>query len=268
MMVNIKPKTILLIVSVTGMTLSAYLAAKKTPEAQKRKEEALAKKREATGDPNAQLTFFETIQAQIGSYAPAIVSGAIAVGTVLGSDIVNKENLKKAEKSFNDFKDMTAKFEGKGAVKTIEKAVEEKNNCEQDRKKLKPWEQKEHFRIVFQGHSILFESTRADVMEAFYEVNRYFNGRGRITFNEFLEYLGQESVPEGDDRGWEEYVGEVVYGYKWIDFGLKECEDEPWVTEIYMPVYPHFFEEEDCDAEIEEGVVKWNKEERQMLTGH
>lgn len=268
MMISIKPKTILLVVSVTGMTLSAYLAAKKTPEAQKRKEAALAKKREMTGDENAQLTFIESIQAQIGSYAPAILSGAVAVGTVLGSDIVNKENLKKAEKSFNDFKDMTAKFEGQGAVKTIEKAVEEKNGTGKDKKKLKPWEQKEHFRIVFQGHSILFESTRAEVMEAFYETNRYFHGRGQVTFNEFLEALGQESVPEGDDRGWEQYVGEAVYGYTWIDFGLKECEDEPWVTEIYMPVYPHFFEEDECNAEIEEGLTKWSKEDREALTGH
>ena len=184
---------------------------------------------------------------------PAIVSGMVALGSLAGSEVINKENMKKAEKAFDDFKDMTEKLDGKGARKTIEKAVEQKKL---DEKKGKPWEEKEQFRIIFQGHSIQFEDTRANVIEAMYETNRYFHGRGIVTFNEFLHYLGQEPVEEGNDRGWEVYVGEAVYGYSWIDFGLKECEDEPWITEIYMPVYPHFFEEEDCEAEIEEGCRK------------
>jgi hypothetical protein len=149
---------------------------------------------------------------------------------------------------------MTERLEGKGAVKTIEKAVEQKKI---DDKKRKPWEEKETFRIVFQGKSIQFEKTRAEVIEAIYETNRYFHGRGIVTFNEFLNYLGLDSVPEGDERGWEIYIGEAIYGYTWIDFGLKECYDEPWVTEIYMPIYPHFFEEEECENELNEGCKKY-----------
>ena len=81
--------------------------------------------------------------------------------------------------------------------------------------------------IIIKRHSIQFEKSRSDVIEAFYEANRYFHGRGVITFNEFLECLGLDHVEEGDNRGWEAYIGEAVYGYTWIDFGLKECEDEP-----------------------------------------
>jgi hypothetical protein len=233
------------------MVVTAWLAAKKAPDAQKKKEEALQAKREKTGDPNAQLTFVESVQAQMGSYAPAIISGLVTIGSLTGSELINKENLKKAEKSLDDFKEMTDKLSGKDTSKVIEKAVEQKKL---DEKKGKPWETKEQFRIIFQGHSIQFEATRAEVIEAIYETNRYFHGRGIVTFNEFLQYLGQDPVEEGDTRGWEVYTGEAVYGYSWIDFGLKECEDEPWVTEIYMAVYPHFFEVEDCEAEIEESL--------------
>lgn len=254
MIVKISGKTILFVVAVAGMVTSAVMAAKKAPEAQKRKEEALQAKRERTGDENAQLTFMESVQAQAGSYAPAIVAGIIALGSITGSEVINKDNLNKAKQTLNEYKDMTEQLSGKGAVKTIEKAVEQKKL---DEKAGKPWQEKEEFRIIFQGHSIQFESTRADVIEAIYETNRYFHGRGVVTFNEFLGYLGQEPVgKEGDERGWEQYVGEAVYGYSWIDFGLKECEDEPWVTEIYMACYPHFFEEEDCQREIDEGVGK------------
>lgn len=253
MVIKLNTKTVLLVVGGLGMGVTLYLTAKNTPEAQKRKEEALQAKKERTGDENAKLTFAESIQAQIGAYIPAIVSGVVTVGSLIGNEVINEQNFKKAEAKFDDFKEMTNKLNGKGASKFVEKAVEQKKL---DEKKGKPWEEKEHFRIVFQGKSINFEATRADVIEAIYETNRYFHGRGIVTFNEFLYYLGQPSVDEGDDRGWEEYVGEAVYGYTWIDFGLKECIDEPWVTEIYMPVYPHFFDQEDAEAEVEEECKK------------
>ena len=254
MVIKLKGKTVFLITAAGGMILTAVLAAKNAPDAQKKKEAALQAKREKTGDENAQLTFFESMQAQIGSYIPAIVSGMVAMGGLVGSEVINKENMKKAEKAFDDFKDMTEKLDGKGSAKVIEKAVEQKKI---DDKKGKPWEEKETFRITFQGKTVIFESTRADVMEAIYQLNRYFHGRGCVTFNEFLKYLGQEPIgEEGDKRGWEAYIGEAIYGYSWIDIGLKECEDEPWVTEIWMACYPHFLDEAEADAELEEGCAK------------
>lgn len=256
MMIKVKGKTMLLVVAGLGMGVTAWLAAKNTPDAQKRKEEALKEKRETTGDENAQLTFVESIKAQFGAYIPAIVSGMVTVGSLVGSEVINKDNLKKAEKALDDYKDMTERLDGKGASKVLEKAVEQKKK---DEKKGKPWEKPESFRIVFQNHTIIFESTRADVIESIYEANRTFHGLGILTFNEFLGYLGQEGVgKDGDLRGWEQYVGETIYGYSWIDFGLKECEDEPWITEIFMPCYPHFLTEDEANAELEAGILKLN----------
>lgn len=254
MTIRIKGKTLLVVAAGVGMIATAWLAAKNAPEAQKRKEEALQAKREATGDENAQLTFMESAKAQIGCYIPAIVCGMATIGSFVGSEVINEQNLKKAERKIDDFKDMTDKLSGKGSSKIIEKAVEQKKLDEKNRK---PWEEKETFRIVFQGHTIEFQSTRADVIEALYETNRYFQGRGLITFNEFLAYLDQDSVEGGDDRGWEAHVGEAVYGYIWIDFGLKQDEDEPWITNIYFAVYPHLFDEDEAYAEVEEGCQKW-----------
>lgn len=254
MTIKIKGKTLLVLAAGVGMVVTAWLAAKNAPEAQKRKEEALQAKREATGDENAELTFMESAKAQIGSYIPAIISGTVALGSLVGSEVINSENLKKAEKTFDEYKNMTDKLSGKGSSKIIEKAVEQKKLDEKNRK---PWEEKETFRIRFQGHTIEFQSTRADVIEALYETNRYFQGRGLITFNEFLAYLGQNSVEGGDDRGWEAHVGEAVYGYIWIDFGLKQDEDDPWITDIYFAVYPHLFDEDEAYAEVEEGCQKW-----------
>lgn len=260
MTIKIKGKTVLVLAAGAGMLITAWLAAKNTPEAQKRKEEALQAKREATGDENAELTFFESAKAQIGAYIPAIISGTVTIGSLVGSEVINKETLKKAEKAVDEFKTMTDKLDGKGSARIIEKAVEQKKL---DEKTSKPWDVKERFRIRFQNKVIEFESSRADVIEALYCANRYFQGRGMLTFNQLLEFFNQEPVEEGDDRGWEAYVGEAIYGYTWIDFGLKECEDDPGATDIFFAVYPHFFDEEQCNAEIEEGCRKLSAPEKQ-----
>lgn len=260
MTIKIKGKTVLVLAAGAGMLITAWLAAKNTPEAQKRKEEALQAKREATGNENAELTFFESAKAQIGAYIPAIISGTVTIGSLVGSEVINKETLKKAEKAVDEFKTMTDKLDGKGSARIIEKAVEQKKL---DEKTSKPWDVKERFRIRFQNKVIEFESSRADVIEALYCANRYFQGRGMLTFNQLLEFFNQEPVEEGDDRGWEAYVGEAIYGYTWIDFGLKECEDDPGATDIFFAVYPHFFDEEQCNAEIEEGCKKLSAPEKQ-----
>ena len=230
--------------------------AKKSPDAQKNKEAALALKREQLNDPNAQLTLVESVKAQFGAYLPAIVSGAVAVGTMVGSNVINENTAKKVTKTFEEYKKMTDRITTPGTAKLIEGAVEQKKN---DEKKGKPWEQKEKFRIRFQSQVIDFESTRADVIEGIYEANRYFHERGILTFNEFLHMLGQSPVDEGDDRGWECYIGEATYGYTWIDFGMKDSPDDPWVTEIYMACYPHFFDQDECEHEIDEGLQKLSK---------
>ena len=253
MNIKISGRTICVIVAGVGMIATAWFAAKNAPDAQKKKDEALQAKREATGDENAQLTVVESVKAQIGSYIPAIISGTVALGSLVGSEVINADNLKKAEKSFNDYKEMADRIGGKGSSQIIEKAVEQKKL---DTKSNKPWNKKETFRVVFEGQTIEFESTREDVLTAFYEANRRFQTKGILTFNEFMDILDQQILNDevfrkGNERGWEAYVGEAVYGYTWIDFSLQPVEDEPWITEIYFPIYPHLFDEEEAYTEIE-----------------
>lgn len=37
---------------------------------------------------------------------------------------------------------------------------------------------------------------------------------------------------------------------------MQKNLDGPWITDIYFAVYPHFFDEEECEAEIEDGCKK------------
>lgn len=253
MTIKIKGKTLLVVLVGVGTVATAYLAAKKTPEAQKRKEEALQKKREETGNENAELTFIESAKAQAGCYIPVAVAFAATIGSLIGSEVINEANLKKAEKKIDDFKDMVDRIDGKGSSKIIEKAVEQKKI---DDKSGQTQTGKEWFRITFQDQVVEFQSTKADVLEGLYEANRYFQLKGMLTFNEFLECFKCEPMKGGDDRGWEAYVGEAVYGYTWIDFYLNQDEGNPSFTDIDFAVYPHPFEEDEAYAEIDEFCKK------------
>lgn len=242
-------------IAVGGVVLTTWLTAKNTPGALEKKEQALKAKREKTGNPEAKLTFWESVRAQASSYLPAIGSGAVTILGILGGDYFNKEDILRVKKELGSYKTMTKELAGEPAAKAIEKAVEQKK---EDEKKGKPWEKKEWFQITFKKAEINFESTRADVIAGLYEANRYFIGRGFLSFNNLLEYLGlepkdyltEEELEEADNTGWEQCVGEAVYGYVWIDFALQEKLDED-LTEIYMPFQPHPMNMDEAEAEIE-----------------
>lgn len=255
MNIKISGKTVFVIVAGAGMVITAWLAAKNAPNAQKKKEEALQAKREATGDENAQLTIVESFNAQIGSYVPAIISGVVTLGSFVGSEVINADNYRKGEKMIEEYKNMTDRIGGAGTSKFIEKAVEQKKLEEKADKDDQAWEKRRKFKLKFEGETLEFESTLADVTTACYFANRQFILYGILTFNEFLNLLDQQMLTdkaskEGDRRGWEACVGEAVYGYSWIDIDIVDS-DEPDVKEITFPVYPHLFDEEEAYKEVE-----------------
>lgn len=84
-----------------------------------------------------------------------------------------------------------------------------------------------------------FESTFADVSNAEYELNRLFILRGDVTMKDFLTILGIPQVRNADQFGWSDYIGEVKYGYKWIDFAHRKKEENgKTYYEINYPFYP------------------------------
>ena len=70
-----------------------------------------------------------------------------------------------------------------------------------------------------------FESTFADVSNAEYELNRLFILRGDVTMEDFLTILGIPQITNANQFGWGDYIGEVKYGYKWIDFNHRKKEE-------------------------------------------
>ena len=86
-------------------------------------------------------------------------------------------------------------------------------------------------------------------MRAEYEANLLFILKGSLTLNEFLQIMDLPKVEAGDSVGWEEYIGETQFGYRWIDFNHRYfiTDDGLTVCSIDMPFEAHSMEELDYD---------------------
>lgn len=245
----IKPKgklgIILMLAAGAGMIFTVVLTAKKAPEAQKLKEEALEQKKVATGNENVQLTKIESLKAQLPCYAPVIFSAAVTTGSMIASQVMPQGALRNLENTLQTYKDISAKVHGPEAEKLIEQMTEQKITQGTDGMK------KETFVLKFNDHDILFETTLLDVMEAEYDCNRFFTGTGQLTFNQLLGFFRLETQERGDEFGWDCYLGEVWYGYSWIDFKHRRgmLDGKP-VTFIEFPFDCHSLNEEDCNDDF------------------
>lgn len=248
-----KKATVLTFMAAGGVVVTVVLTGKLAPIAKAKKEAALAEKRKRLNDPNAQLTWWESIQAQLGSYLPVILSLLATTGSIFGSDILNKRNYNQLKLYGEEFKKMSDQLAGEGHSKLVEQAIEKK---EQDKKDGKPeWGEKQWFALdltpvdtTLPERVILFESTMADVIQAEYEVNRYFHGNYEISNKELLQCFGLDDfIEENDDKiGFDMTTGEAFYGYSWIDFEHYDDSEhyDKDVVGIHLPFAPHPMYEE------------------------
>lgn len=227
-----------------GMVATIVLTAKKAPEAQKAKEEALLRKREATGDENAQLTWWESLKVQTPVYIPAITAAAATVGTMVISQIAPQSAIQEMEKWNKTYRDVTAKVNGEKAEQLISQITNQKLTQGTDGIKM------ETFVLHFNDQDICFDTTIVDVLEAEYDANRFFCGSGGLTFNQLLQLFHQENVERGEEFGWDQYLGDAFYGYSWIDFKHRRgmLNGKP-VTFIEFPFEYHTLSEEELMGE-------------------
>ena len=91
-----------------------------------------------------------------------------------------------------------------------------------------------------------FLSSEDHVKDVFYHINRNFQLKSEITFNEYLRFLGLPSDSPGFELiHWDHYEGETIYGYEWIDFNIQDdlkLRDGTPYKGIFYPFEPHLSE--------------------------
>lgn len=107
-----------------------------------------------------------------------------------------------------------------------------------------------------------FDAKLSDVYKAMYIINRDFQLKDEVEFNDWLDILGCDYDETLAGMGWERYVGETVFGYTWIDFNIverKSCVDSNGrrymlITYPFLPhVLPNAYYND--DDEVYEDIV-------------
>lgn len=199
------------------------------------------------------LTRGEVVRASLPAFIPPIAVGTGTLVCIFGANILSRKQqaaLASAytalASAFEGYRDKVRMICGSETDALVQKAVEqEKKDIAEDRP---PWDEVQTFYLS--GDCTIkpefFDRTMQQVMQAEYDVNRYFRLRGQVTLNEFLSLLDLDPVEGGDVMGWDDYIGEIAYGYSWIDFVHRyfETDDGLMVCSIDMPFGPHSLEEE------------------------
>lgn len=236
--------TILTCISAVGMVGTVVLAVRATPKAMRACTDAQVEK------GRTQLTKLEVAKAAAPAYLPTLAAGTGTLLCLFGANVLSRRQQASLisayaalDQAFADYRTKTIAFGGKGLDRAVTDAIEdEKRDSEEKRP---PWDEVQSFYLA--GYPKFFDATMEQVRTAEYVLNRNFALRGYATFNEFLRFLGLDDLgKDGDEIGWEDYIGEVLYGYRWIDFDhvYRPSGDGMSVCEIRIPFEPHRFDED------------------------
>ena len=154
-------------------------------------------------------------------YIPPATFGAVTIICIFGSDMLSRRQktalasaLLLIRQSFKEYRNKLITIENPELDIAIQDAViKDKYN---EANVLVTGGEK----VVFyeENRMEFFERTKEEVLLAEYHFNRNFALRGYACLNEFYDFLGLPKTKAGDVLGWSQEIGEIYYGYSWVDF--------------------------------------------------
>lgn len=231
---------ILTAIGIAGMITTVALAVKATPKALELIEE---KKEEEQVE---QLSVVDTVKTTWKCYIPAAVTGTLSIGCVIGSLNISTRRTaalatayKVAETALTDYKDKIVEVVGEEKAKEIrEKVVEEQVQREPVNKKEIVYigEGEVACRDLWTGREFSINPATIDIAMA--EVNRRIvtDMSGGVPVNDFYELIGIDTLPHGNELGWDLDDGEIKIDKEYI---VNPKTGHPILT-IDFNVLPHY----------------------------
>ena len=222
---------------------------------------AIEKLKEEENKTRFDLTPIEKAKVLAPNYIWPAVSGGATIALILTSNALNKKQqaalyggLIALDRCYKTYRNKVNDIYGESADATVVKEMSK------DAIKKKDIPQKstiEQTLFYEENSDQFFWSTMEDVIQAEYELNRLFILRGDASLNDWLKILDIPTCEFGDTLGWDDYVGEVTYGFRWIDFEHRyvdetefhedpalQCDDEEmldvpgyWIIHTPFPPY-------------------------------
>ena len=239
---------ILIAIGITGMISTTVLAVKATPKAlllieeeKRRQNNELLQEAEESGmetcDRIERLKTPDVIKATWKCYVPAVVTGAVSIACIIGSNSVkSKRNAalatayKLSQAAFTEYKEQVVETIGEKKEQVIRDKVAEKTIAKD------PVSNKEVF--VTNGGKVLcydsisgryFQSDVTSIKKAVNEINATLNDDMYASLNDFYYEIGLKPTSLGDVLGWNINEGLVD-----ISFSTQMAEnDEPCLVLDY-----------------------------------
>ena len=237
---------ILMGVGITGMVTTTILAVKATPKAMQLIAEAEYEKKEMVEGEDIELTPIEIVKVAWKPYIPAMITGAISIGCLIGSSNVSTRRTaaiatayKLSEAALSEYKDAVIETIGEKKEKQIKEKVAAKKiekNPVNDSQIIMTNESKTLCYDSISGR--YFKSNIEKIKKAENELNYNLRNINYVSLNYLYEQLGLPSTKIGDDLGWNIDRD----GYLDIDLGAQLSNNgEPCIVLDYkvMPKYDY-----------------------------
>lgn len=216
--------SILTVLSIAGVVGTSVMAGRVTPKAL----ELIKDKKDELGADR--LKPMEVVQTTWKCYIPSILIGMGTVTCIIGIGYMNKRNQASLMSAYAMLNESYKQYR-KSAKIVYGEGADDKIHAEMAKDAMVSsydWGYQiynmdmdsESERLLFYdlASKKYFRTTMAAVLNAQYHVNRNLSIRGDCSLNEYLSFLGIESVDNGDEIGWDiSYLIEELECY-WLDF--------------------------------------------------
>ena len=194
---------------IAGMITTTVLAVKATPKAMQLMEE---KKRE---EQKEKLTAVETVKVAWKPYGPAIITGVVSTGCLIGATHVNLRRNAALATAYQLSTQALTEYKDK-VVETIgeEKEKEIRNKVTQEKLDKTPVPERTANLVMSSNDEVLFYdekfgqyfySTPNKVDAAINEVNYQMLTNNYASLNDFYDELGIDHIEIGESLGWNIY---------------------------------------------------------------
>lgn len=167
------------------------------------------------------------------AYVPAVILGGGTIACILGSNALNKKQIASLTaaymalgKTYQEYRKQVSHQLGQEAETDIFNKTKAYEAINQEEPGL--GDTGDEKLLCYEPISKrYFHATSAELMDAFYNLNRDFAIQGYASMNDLYNYLGLDFIPEGDLKGWcADYLA-ADWEYFWIDFSyLKQKTDD------------------------------------------
>lgn len=220
--------TILSCVAAVGVVASTVLAVKATPK-------ALRAIENATDEKGEELTKLETIKVTAQLYIPTAITCVSTIVCILGANALNRKQQASLISAYALLDDTFKKYR-KAAVDVYGEDADSKIKAETAKLTYVSCDGYSIYNpdMDFESEQLLFydffgqryfNATLAAVINAQYHLNRNLYLRGYASLNEFYDFIGIDSVENGDEMGWNmDHL--MTGGLLWLDFENKHTKME------------------------------------------